>query len=127
MDIILNQHHSCKQKEMSENLQSVRFDAWKCDKNEMLQLLEEMYRQLGLIQALKIPLDKLKRFLTTVQLHYRDNPFHNFRHCFCVTQMMYCFILSCHLEERYFSKMELCALITACICHDLDHPGLSNA
>jgi len=23
-----------------------------------------------------------------VQENYRDNPFHNFRHCFCVTQMV---------------------------------------
>jgi len=109
-----------------EALKTVRFDAWKCDTNEMLLLLEEMYRQLGLINALNIQTDTLRRFLAAVHSGYRDNPFHNFRHCFCVTQMMYVLINSCHLEERFFSKTELAALITACICHDLDHPGLSN-
>jgi len=29
--------------------------------------------------------------------------------------------------EYMFSTRELCSLITACICHDLDHPGLNNA
>lgn len=110
-----------------EALKTVRFDAWKCDTNEMLILLEEMYRQLGLINALKIQPDSLKQFLAAVHSGYRDNPFHNFRHCFCVTQMMYVFINTCSLEERFFSKAELAALITACICHDLDHPGLTNA
>lgn len=44
--------------------------AFQCNPNvigllvfQMLLLLEEMYRQLGLVQALKIPKDKLKRFL----------------------------------------------------------------
>ena len=60
-----------------------------------------------------------------VERHYRDNPFHNFRHCFCVAQMMYVLIHSCQLTQ-YFSNLELCSLITACICHDLDHPGLNN-
>jgi len=109
-----------------EALKTVRFDAWKCDTNEMLVLLEEMYRELGLINALNIQTNTLRRFLAAVHGGYRDNPFHNFRHCFCVTQMMYVLINSCQLEERFFSKTELAALITACICHDLDHPGLSN-
>jgi len=108
-----------------ETLKTIQFDAWKCDTNEMLRLIEEMYKELGLIQALQIPADSLKRFLVTVRNHYRENPFHNFRHCFCVTQMMYVFIHQCQLKDK-FSLSELAALITACICHDLDHPGLNN-
>lgn len=30
--------------------------------------------------------------------NYRNNPFHNFRHCFCVTQMMYSMIWLCGLQ-----------------------------
>jgi len=108
-----------------ETLKTIQFDAWKCDTTEMLRLMEEMYKELGLIHALQIPTDSLKRFLVTVRNHYRDNPFHNFRHCFCVTQMMYVFIQQCQLKDK-FSTLELAALITACICHDLDHPGLNN-
>merc|ERR1719215_1134937 len=111
-----------------EELKSIHFDAWSCDSNEMLSLLEEMYHQLGFLQGLKIPQDRLKRFLASVEDGYRDNPFHNFRHCFCVTQMMYVFIQACRTQMEYmFSTRELCSLITACICHDLDHPGLNNA
>lgn len=30
--------------------------------------------------------------------NYRNNPFHNFRHCFCVTQMMYSMVWLCNLQ-----------------------------
>jgi hypothetical protein len=30
--------------------------------------------------------------------NYRDNPFHNFRHCFCVAQMMYSMVWLCGLQ-----------------------------
>lgn len=30
--------------------------------------------------------------------NYRSNPFHNFRHCFCVTQMMYSMVWLCGLQ-----------------------------
>ena len=33
-----------------------------------------------------------------VQDNYRNNPFHNFRHCFCVAQMMYSMIWCCRLQ-----------------------------
>ena len=86
----------------------------------------------------------LVRFLLRVQENYRNNPFHNFRHAFCVTQMMYvlihgcrCVTMSrCHDDgndctalprlQDSLSKRDLCVLLTACICHDLDHPGFNN-
>jgi len=91
----------------------------------MLMLMEQMYYELELVEELNIHPDTLKRFLLRVQENYRNNPFHNFRHSFCVTQMMYVLIHSCKLY-KYLSKKDLCVLITACICHDLDHPGFNN-
>lgn len=68
-------------------------------------------------------------YITTSQLciqeNYRNNPFHNFRHCFCVTQMMYGMIHLCRLNEK-MSPEDLGILITSCVCHDLDHPGYNN-
>jgi len=61
-----------------------------------------------------------------VQENYRNNPFHNFRHCFCVTQMMYGFVHLCSLWNK-LSREDIGILLTACVCHDLDHPGYNNA
>jgi hypothetical protein len=38
-------------------------------------------------------------FQKAVQDNYRDNPFHNFRHCFSVAQMMYVMIHELKLEK----------------------------
>ncbi|XP_025236819.1 high affinity cGMP-specific 3',5'-cyclic phosphodiesterase 9A [Theropithecus gelada] len=57
--------------------------------------------------------------------NYRNNPFHNFRHCFCVAQMMYSMVWLCGLQEK-FSQTDILILMTAAICHDLDHPGYNN-
>lgn len=63
----------------------------------------------------------------TVESSYRANPFHNFRHCFCVTQMMYVLLRGCPQLESSLDSADVTALVTACVCHDLDHPGLSNS
>ncbi|KAG7172285.1 High affinity cGMP-specific 3',5'-cyclic phosphodiesterase 9A-like 1, partial [Homarus americanus] len=112
-------------KETVENLKLPSFDVWQWEPNEMLTLLEHMYRDLGLMEEFCINPPTLRNFLVSVQENYRNNPFHNFRHCFCVTQMMYGIIHLCRLQEK-LSRKAIGVLITACVCHDLDHPGYNN-
>jgi high affinity cGMP-specific 3',5'-cyclic phosphodiesterase 9 len=64
------------------------FNNWQWEENEMTALMEHMYMELGLVERFKIELPVLKRFLCTVKDNYNHNPFHNFRHSFCVTQMV---------------------------------------
>ncbi|CAB4059486.1 PDE9 [Lepeophtheirus salmonis] len=111
--------------ETKEALKTPGFNMWQWEPNEMLILLEEMYYELGIVDELEINPIILKKFLIRVQEGYRNNPFHNFRHSFSVTQMMYVLIHACKLNE-HLSIKDLSVLITACICHDLDHPGFNN-
>ncbi|XP_069750580.1 high affinity cGMP-specific 3',5'-cyclic phosphodiesterase 9A-like isoform X1 [Narcine bancroftii] len=93
---------------------------------KMLSCLEYMYHDLGLVEEFNMNPIILKRWLLSIQENYRNNPFHNFRHCFCVTQMMYGMIHLCELQER-LTPTDLVILMTGAICHDLDHPGYNNA
>jgi len=111
--------------ETIEYLKQPTFDIWHWEPNEMLSLLEHMYHELGLVKEFNMNGVTLKRWLLCIQENYRNNPFHNFRHCFCVTQMMYGMIHLCRLHEKV-SKEDIGILLTACICHDLDHPGYNN-
>ncbi|XP_038616340.1 high affinity cGMP-specific 3',5'-cyclic phosphodiesterase 9A isoform X1 [Tachyglossus aculeatus] len=111
--------------ETIEALRKPTFDVWLWEPNEMLSCLEHMYHDLGLVRDFNINPITLKRWLLCIHDNYRNNPFHNFRHCFCVTQMMYSMISLCHLQEK-FSQMDILILMTASICHDLDHPGYNN-
>uniref|UniRef100_A0A672SXF3 Phosphodiesterase n=1 Tax=Sinocyclocheilus grahami TaxID=75366 RepID=A0A672SXF3_SINGR len=111
--------------ETIEALKKPTFDVWHWEHNEMLSCLEYMYHDLGLVKEFNINPITLKRWLLAIQENYRDNPFHNFRHCFCVSQMMYGMIHLCNLQER-LTMTDMCILMTAAACHDLDHPGYNN-
>uniref|UniRef100_A0A8C2K9G2 Phosphodiesterase n=1 Tax=Cyprinus carpio TaxID=7962 RepID=A0A8C2K9G2_CYPCA len=102
-----------------------RFDVWHWEHNEMLSCLEYMYHDLGLVKEFNMNPITLKRWLLGIQENYRINPFHNFRHCFCVSQMMYGMIHLCNLQEK-LTLTDLGILMTAAVCHDLDHPGYNN-
>ncbi|XP_071490119.1 high affinity cGMP-specific 3',5'-cyclic phosphodiesterase 9A-like [Diadema antillarum] len=112
-------------RETKEYLRKPTFDIWHWESNEMLCLLEHMYHDLGLVEEFHMNPIVLRRFLCCVQENYRNNPFHNFRHCFCVTQMMYGMIYLCDLKSK-FNLTDLGILLTAAVCHDLDHPGFNN-
>ncbi|KAG2469936.1 PDE9A phosphodiesterase, partial [Polypterus senegalus] len=84
--------------ETIEALKKPTFDVWHWEHNEMLSCLEYMYHDLGLVKEFNINPITLKRWLLSIQENYRSNPFHNFRHCFCVSQMMYGMIHLCNLQ-----------------------------
>ncbi|KAF6385287.1 phosphodiesterase 9A [Rhinolophus ferrumequinum] len=65
---------------------------------KMLSCLEHMYHDLGLVRDFGMNPVTLKRWLLCVHDNYRHNPFHNFRHCFCVAQMMYSMVWLCGLQ-----------------------------
>ncbi|KAJ7320605.1 hypothetical protein JRQ81_020116 [Phrynocephalus forsythii] len=111
--------------ETIEALRKPTFDVWLWEPNEMLSCLEHMYHDLGLVKDFSINPITLKRWLLCIHDNYRNNPFHNFRHCFCVTQMMYSMISLCNLQVK-LSQMDILVLMTASVCHDLDHPGYNN-
>lgn len=111
--------------ETIDYLKQPTFDIWYWEPNEMLSLLEHMYHEIGLVDEFNINPITLKRWLLCVQENYRNNPFHNFRHCFCVAQMMYGMIHLCELI-KFMPVEDLGILLTAAVCHDLDHPGYNN-
>ncbi|XP_078093154.1 high affinity cGMP-specific 3',5'-cyclic phosphodiesterase 9A-like [Mustelus asterias] len=112
--------------ETIEALKQPTFDMWQWAPNEMLSCIEYMYHDLGLVQEFRVNAITLKRWLLCIQENYRDNPFHNFRHCFCVTQMMHGMIHLCNLKDQ-LSMTDIVILMTSAVCHDLDHPGYNNA
>jgi len=109
-----------------ELLKKPTFDIWQWEDSEMLYLLQQMFVDLKLVEKLYIELPMLQAFLFQVHLSYNYTPYHNFRHCFCVTQMMYGLIWLCNLQEK-LDEIELLILLVSAICHDLDHPGYNNA
>ncbi|XP_014481570.1 PREDICTED: uncharacterized protein LOC106747983 [Dinoponera quadriceps] len=108
-----------------EWLRSPAFDARQWEDEELLLMLQTMFVELDLPEKFNIPLPILRNFLYEVYNNYNEVPFHNFRHCFCVAQMMYAIAWAVDLPSK-IGDLEVLILIVSCICHDLDHPGYNN-
>ncbi|KAM9835987.1 high affinity cGMP-specific 3',5'-cyclic phosphodiesterase 9A-like [Aulostomus maculatus] len=111
--------------EVREHLKTPVFDNWQWEEAEMLVLLQVMFTDLDFLTAFHIELDVLQNFLFQVYCHYNNIPFHNFQHCFCVTQMMYGLIWLTDLRKQ-LARVDLLIMLTSALCHDLDHPGYNN-
>lgn len=83
--------------EVRQYLRQPTFDCHQWEDEEILLLLQQMYLDLDLTAKFCIELPTLRNFLYEVYKNYNEVPFHNFRHCFCVAQMV----------------SELCAFVTS--------------
>ncbi|BFZ23543.1 hypothetical protein BsWGS_26583 [Bradybaena similaris] len=112
--------------DVRRELKKQTFDNWQWDDSEMLILLRQMYIDLNLISKLNLDMNVLHEWLYEVYRNYNVVPFHNFKHCFMVAQMMYGLVWLIDLQSK-LDPLEVFTLITSAICHDLDHPGYNNA
>ncbi|RLN54571.1 hypothetical protein BBJ28_00021298 [Nothophytophthora sp. Chile5] len=83
-----------------------------------------IFRAYGFLEAFRISSEKFSAFTTNVANYYRSNPFHSFQHAFQVMVAMHIMLRTeC---RRYFSGLEIFAMLIAALCHDIDHPGNTN-
>ena len=112
--------------EVQAQLETAEFDNWQFAEDQLPQLVEHIFERLGLLDAFDINRKKFRTWLVTLRAYYHpQNPFHNFQHAFCVTQMMYVLIRQLKLD-RILSQLDILVLIFSAISHDIDHPALSN-
>ncbi|XP_052821143.1 high affinity cGMP-specific 3',5'-cyclic phosphodiesterase 9A-like isoform X2 [Mya arenaria] len=112
--------------EVRQYLRKPTFDNWQWDDPEMLVLLQQMYIDLGFLSKFNIELPVLQTWLFEIYRSYNSVPFHNFKHCFMVTQMMYGLTWLVDLQSMV-DDIDILILLTSAICHDLGHPGYNNA
>ncbi|CAM1301748.1 PDE9A (predicted) [Pycnogonum litorale] len=112
--------------ETKKSLATMHFETWKYKYDDLGTMLMFMFEDLNLLNDFKIGDTTLINFFCAVQERYQDVPYHNFRHGFCVTQAMYAMIQFCNLST-FLPKWSILALMVASICHDIDHPGLTNS
>jgi high affinity cGMP-specific 3',5'-cyclic phosphodiesterase 9 len=65
------------------------FDVWKYTEEDLIHFMGQMFVTMGLVEHFSIDENLLRNFLMTVRNLYNKNPFHNFKHAFCVTQMVF--------------------------------------
>ncbi|KAK7138226.1 hypothetical protein R3I94_013759 [Phoxinus phoxinus] len=85
----------------------------------------KMYYELGVVDKFHIPRETLVRFVYSVSKGYRKITYHNWRHGFNVGQTMFTLLMTGDLK-RYYTDLEAMAMVTAGLCHDIDHRGTNN-
>ncbi|KAH8047950.1 hypothetical protein JL722_12739 [Aureococcus anophagefferens] len=104
---------------------TMNYDGLGVDDDMKLNHMIRMMENLRVPQTLKKPAGEILPFVYDIKMVMRDNSYHNFTHVTDVTQYMYTLLLATHVAER-LRPVELAAAYIAAVCHDLDHPGLSN-
>uniref|UniRef100_A0A914L3V3 Phosphodiesterase n=1 Tax=Meloidogyne incognita TaxID=6306 RepID=A0A914L3V3_MELIC len=85
-----------------------------------------IFRDLGFIERFRLRRRTLARFLLMVQKGYRDVPYHNWSHAFAVSHFCY-LLLRMNKVRDVIGELERFGLLVACLCHDIDHRGTTNA
>ncbi|XP_055601122.1 dual 3',5'-cyclic-AMP and -GMP phosphodiesterase 11 isoform X2 [Uranotaenia lowii] len=107
-------------------LHDFQFDDLHMQDDDTLKACIRMFLDLDLVERFHIDYEVLCRWLLSVKKNYRNVTYHNWRHAFNVTQMMFA-ILTSTQWWKVFGEIECLALIIACLCHDLDHRGTNNS
>ena len=86
-----------------------------------------MLSDFGAIEQYQISDEILYNFVSSVQneCNKRQNPFHNFTHCFSVMHSLY-MLLSSTSAGSFFTGLSIFGLLIAAMCHDVDHTGRTN-
>ncbi|CAH8433955.1 unnamed protein product [Schistosoma curassoni] len=111
---------------IKEQLKSHSFNNWLYSDAELINFVKFMFVDLNLPELCHFSTDTLENWLFSTYSRYNNVPFHNFKHAFMVTQMMYCIIKMVNLP-LYLSSVDLLILLFSALSHDLDHPGFTNS
>ncbi|KAI7796149.1 hypothetical protein IRJ41_017933, partial [Triplophysa rosa] len=101
------------------------FSDFDCTELELVMCGIQMYYEVGVVRKFQIPQEVLVRFMYSVSKGYRKITYHNWRHGFNVGQTMFTLLTTGKLK-RYYTDLEVMAMITAGFLHDIDHRGTNN-
>eukprot|EP00948_MAST-09A_sp_MAST-9A-sp1_P002685 g2685.t1 len=101
------------------------FEVLDFTKDELEPIAIKLYESQGLCEKFEIDRTKLWYFVREVRREYLRNLYHNFYHAVDVAHAIYRF-MSMIDAQNHISFVEMLALQTAALCHDMGHPGVNN-
>jgi GAF domain-containing protein len=104
------------------------FNVWEHSDDDLLGFTLVMFRDMNLLEEpCKIDLNVFKSFVVHVSKGYRKNPFHNWKHGFSALHFTYLSLRVMSKAADYLNPMDLLGVMIASLCHDVDHPGVTNS
>ena len=114
-----------RSEEMIENCHRWDFDVLKYDPKTLLRYSNEMMHYYSIMDTFEVKQTTLQNFIVAVSKNYRPNPFHSFYHAVAVLHVSF-MMLSTVGCDQFLQERDVFAVLTAALCHDLDHPGTTN-
>uniref|UniRef100_A0A4W5K8D7 Phosphodiesterase n=1 Tax=Hucho hucho TaxID=62062 RepID=A0A4W5K8D7_9TELE len=101
------------------------FSDFDCTELELVMCGIQMFYEVGVVKKFQVPQEVLVRFMYSISKGYRKMPYHNWRHGFNVGQTMFTLLTTGNMK-RYYTDLEVMAMITSAFLHDIDHRGTNN-
>jgi hypothetical protein len=113
--------------QIPENIQSFDFDTCHIDEEYVLKnIAGYIFQSMLHVSPFDINTHTLAVFISLVAQKYNANPFHNFQHAVNVLHTTHFLLLNTNILHK-ISPVVIFALLIASLCHDIDHPGHTNA
>ena len=106
-------------------LSSLAFDVLKCNDAKLLQATTTMFEHHASLSRHDCDERKFQSFIRAVQRGYNANPYHNFMHGVMVLHIAFYTVCTAK-RAKGLTSLDILALKTAALCHDIDHPGWNN-
>jgi len=111
--------------EARDSLSSLDFDTLLLTSDDLVHLAMDIFESLDLPAKVGVDTESIKRLVSSVQGYMFDNTYHNWHHAFDVFQSTYALATQMGTFDR-LSDVEAMALLVSALCHDLEHPGVTN-
>lgn len=93
---------------------------------ELISMTMVIFQHYELFDEFQFDEETATNFIRLVaEMYNPDNYFHNFKHAWGVMHMSFHILLNG--ASRYVDKFDILTILVAAICHDVCHPGNSNA
>ena len=109
-----------------QTLENWDFDVLAYSTAELYCVTKYIYEVLNLFEDFNLSSETFNSFLSVVSGKYIEtNPYHNFRHGVDVFYTVYRLLMDSKIH-LVFSQVEMLAIVTAALVHDIGHPGVNN-
>eukprot|EP01029_Cantina_marsupialis_P001691 TRINITY_DN114_c0_g1_i2.p1 TRINITY_DN114_c0_g1~~TRINITY_DN114_c0_g1_i2.p1 ORF type:complete len:946 (-),score=238.84 TRINITY_DN114_c0_g1_i2:223-2667(-) len=106
---------------------SWEFEPWTWEPEMLLEFVEQVFEEHKILEPARLSRTMLRRFVMVVRDSYhKENPFHCWEHALSIFQFCHMFFRAEPTVSKSFTWIEKFSLFVAALCHDIDHPGLSN-
>ena len=109
-----------------ERILDLSFDPFEHSKDELAEIALTIFDDLALLKIHRVDKDRFMCFVRRILSLYRANPYHNASHGFMVLAFAFGLTKQTELSAQ-MQPLDLFALLVSALCHDVDHPGNTNA